>query len=218
MTAQSKTMLDAPDSENGYQRRRRETRRVLMEAGRSLFIEKAIDQVSIESITAAAGVAKGSFYNHFETRDALYDELIELTIADLMKKYEAYEPQVEDPLAQAHARARFTFYTLLSDPQACRLLLQGGQPERGGAIDRVLRMVLADRLSEGVALGTLSHIDLELVYAAYFGLVTETIGHLLTREEGFDAAWAADQVSDLCFAVLGLPHTSPTEKTLEART
>ena len=216
MTAQSKTMSESDEGENGYQRRRRETRRVLMEAGRSLFIEKAIDQVSIESITAAAGVAKGSFYNHFDTREALFDELIELTIADLMQKYEAYEPDIEDPLAQALARARFTYYTLLSDPQACRLLLQGGQPARGGAIDRVLRMVLADRLSEGVALGTLSHIDHELVYAAYFGLVTEAIGHLLTREDGFDAASAADQLTELCFAVLGLPHSSPELQPLEA--
>lgn len=209
MTTQSKIMHPEPRSENGYQRRRRETREQLMEAGRALFIERSVDQVSIESITARAGVAKGSFYNHFASREALFEELLELTIADLLAKYEAYEPQHEDPLAVAIAQARFTFYTLLSDPGACRLLLQGGQPAQGGAIDRVLRPVVGDRLSEGVTLGSLSHLDYDLVYAAYFAVTTGTIAHLLTREEGFDAVSGANQATELCFAVLGLPHRSP---------
>lgn len=208
MTMQSKIHASEPRPENGYQRRRRETREQLMAAGRALFIERSVDQVSIESITARAGVAKGSFYNHFASREALFDELLELTIADLLEKYEAYEPHYEDPLSAALARARFTFYTLLSDPGACRLLLQGGQPVPGGAIDRVLRPVVGDRLNEGVTLGSLSHLDNDLVYAAYFAVTTGAIAHLLTREEGFDAAAGAAQVTELCFAVLGLPHRS----------
>jgi AcrR family transcriptional regulator len=206
MTTQSKNISESTDVENGYQRRRRETRRMLMEAGRSLFVAKAMEQVSIESITHRAGVAKGSFYNHFDSREALFDELIEVTITDLLEKWQAYESAHEDPITNARAQARFTFHTLLSDPAACHLLLQGGQPKRGGAIDRVLRLVLRDRLSEGVALGSLRHLDPDLVYAAYFGVVTETIGLLLTREGDLDAEAGADQLTELCFAVLGLPH------------
>ena len=37
-----------------------------------------VGQVSIESITDQAGVAKGSFYNHFATRDALFEEIIQV--------------------------------------------------------------------------------------------------------------------------------------------
>ncbi|MDX1733958.1 MAG: TetR/AcrR family transcriptional regulator [Halioglobus sp.] len=215
MTVQSELSQAAEQPENGYQRRRRETRGALMEAGRALFIERPVEQVSIESITARAGVAKGSFYNHFPSRDALFEELIEQTVAGLLNKYETYEPHHVDPLASALARARFGFFTLLSDTDACNLLLQAGQPVQGGPVDRVMRMVLADRLSEGVALGSLSHLPLDIVYAALFGVVTETIAHLLTREEGFDAANAATTVTELCFAVLGLPHSSPQLGPLE---
>ena len=137
-------MLATHTEENGYQRRKRETRNALLQAGRELFIDRAMEQVSIESITARAGVAKGSFYNHFESREALFDELIESTIAGLLEKWEVYAPTYEDPLKVALAKARYTFYTLLSDPAACRLLLQAGQPTQGGAIDRVLRLVLGD--------------------------------------------------------------------------
>ncbi len=218
MTEQSEIARKRDDKENGYQRRRRETRRLLMDAGRALFIERQVEQVSIERITARAGVAKGSFYNHFESRDALFEELIELTVANLLAKYEAFEPDFDDPLAFALARSRMAFYTLLSDTGACRLLLQAGPPAQGGAVDRMLRTVLAGRLSEGMALGSLSHIDTHLAYAAYFGVVTETIAHLLTREDGFDPAAAAEQVTELSFAVLGLPHQSPLLSPMERET
>ena len=177
MTTQSKLKDDVAAPVNGYQRRRLETRRQLLQAGRALFVEKAVEQVSIESITERAGVAKGSFYNHFESREA---------------------------------RGRFVFCTLLSDPATCRLLLQGGQPLQGGAIDRVMRMVLGDTLAIGLSMGSLSHLDPEIVYAAYFGAVTQTIAHLLTCEDDIDVAAAADEVTALCFAVLGLaPYMPP---------
>jgi AcrR family transcriptional regulator len=208
-------MQAVPSEENGYQRRKRETRTALMAASRGLFIDKGVEHVSIESITAAAGVAKGSFYNHFDSREALFEELIEVTVADLLAKWEAYDPAHEDPLINASEKARYTFYTLLSDPSSCHLLLQAGQPTQGGAIDRVLRLVLRDKMSEGIALGSVRHLDPDLVYAAYFGVVTETIGHLLTREEELDARSGADQVTELCFAVLGLPHQPPQKDILE---
>jgi len=209
MTTQSKLVAETRDPENGYQRRRRETRRLLMQAGRSLFAERAADQVSIERITERAGVAKGSFYNHFKSRDELFEEIIEDALTELLARFEDFEPPIDDLLESALARARFAFHTLLSDPEVCRLLLQGGQPTPGGPIDRALRSMLGNRLAWGISLGSLKHIDPELVYAAYFGAVTETIGNLLTREEPMDVDTAADQLTELVFAVLGLPHHTP---------
>ena len=39
---------------------------------------------SIDAITSAAGVAKGSFYNHFDARDDLFEQLIESTLQELL--------------------------------------------------------------------------------------------------------------------------------------
>lgn len=210
MTTQSKISGNPARPANGYERRRRETHALLLQAGRALFVERAVEQVSIESITERAGVAKGSFYNHFESREALFDEVIERCIEALLAKYEAFDPPTDDPFERAEERGRFTFRTLLSDPDTCKLLLQGGQPMQGGAIDRVLRMMLGNTLAIGVSMGSLHHLDPELVYAAYFGVVTQTIAQLLTREDEIDIAAAADEVTALCFAVLGLSqYVSP---------
>jgi AcrR family transcriptional regulator len=209
VTSQSELAREALQPANGYQRRRLETRRQLVDAGRSLFRERPLEQVSIESITARAGVAKGSFYNHFASRDALFDEVVEGALAALLQRFEAYEPATEEPLPAGLARARFAFFTLLSDRATCELLLQGGQPTRGGPIDRVLHSMLGDRLAWAVSLGSLSHLDTELVYAAYFGVVTGAIAHLLLRGDNLDPGPAADSLTQLCFAVLGLPHPPP---------
>lgn len=52
-----------------------ETRKKLLDAGRSLLCEKAAEQLNIEEITRKAGVAKGSFYTHFKRREDLFSEI-----------------------------------------------------------------------------------------------------------------------------------------------
>ena len=63
------------------QKRTREKRKKLLEAGRILFGEKGYDATSIENLTSKAGVAAGAFYTHFPSKRqlliALMNELIE---------------------------------------------------------------------------------------------------------------------------------------------
>lgn len=181
----------------------------MLEAACTLFVERGVEHVSIDAITSTAGVAKGSFYNHFESREDLFNDLVEETLQQMLSKGLEFTPPVDDPLEAGLARMWFIYYTLLSDPTTCRLLLQAGSPTTRMAIDKVLRTVVADELMEGVALGTLSHLDPDLVYAAYFGVVTHAIRHLLEQGSALDAAAAADQLTELCFAVMGLPHHTP---------
>jgi AcrR family transcriptional regulator len=55
--------------------RRLRTRTALMEAGQKLFSERTFEAISVEFITDAAGVAKGSFYNHFNDKHGLATEI-----------------------------------------------------------------------------------------------------------------------------------------------
>ena len=42
-----------------------------------LFAEKGFDNTGIEEITAVAGYAKGALYYHFETKEELFDLLLQ---------------------------------------------------------------------------------------------------------------------------------------------
>ena len=53
-------------------RRKARTRRSLIEAAVRLIAEGRGDQSSIQEITEAADIGFGSFYNHFDSKDALF--------------------------------------------------------------------------------------------------------------------------------------------------
>lgn len=61
------------------------TKRKIFEAARQLAAEHGIENVSVDSIVEAAGVSKGAFYVHYESKDALIVALVNnyTNIADM---------------------------------------------------------------------------------------------------------------------------------------
>lgn len=55
---------------------RRNTRNAILQAGTKLFIERGFTACSVQDVTDAAGVPKGSFYNHFKSKEALAAEIL----------------------------------------------------------------------------------------------------------------------------------------------
>src|SRR5580704_12038867 len=56
---------------------RTNVREKIVEAGLKVLIEKGFNGSGVQDITAAAGVPKGSFYNHFDSKEALGAEIVE---------------------------------------------------------------------------------------------------------------------------------------------
>jgi len=56
---------------------RHNVREQLVEAGLKTLREKGFNGCGVKEITDAAGVPKGSFYNHFESKEALGAEIVE---------------------------------------------------------------------------------------------------------------------------------------------
>jgi AcrR family transcriptional regulator len=72
------------------------TKKKIYETARQLILEQGYENVSVDSIVEAAGVAKGSFYVHFESKDALVVDVIEeiTKMADL--NYKSFLTTVPD--------------------------------------------------------------------------------------------------------------------------
>ncbi|MCC6997186.1 MAG: TetR/AcrR family transcriptional regulator [Deltaproteobacteria bacterium] len=68
-------------------RRKQQTRGALLEAGMRLFAERGIYATRIEDITEQADVAKGAFYNYFDSKDALVAALLGAGITVLETDY-----------------------------------------------------------------------------------------------------------------------------------
>jgi len=55
---------------------RRSARKAIFEAAMKQFIERGFSACSVEDITKAARVPKGSFYNHFKSKQSLAAEIV----------------------------------------------------------------------------------------------------------------------------------------------
>ncbi|WP_068876590.1 MULTISPECIES: TetR/AcrR family transcriptional regulator [unclassified Phenylobacterium] len=90
------------------------TRSALIGAGRRLYSERPVDAVTVDDIVQAAGVGKGSFYNHFADRDALV-RAISSEIRGLVEAaVTRANAGVEDP-ARRMARAVCTYLRFALD-------------------------------------------------------------------------------------------------------
>jgi len=58
------------------ERKKQETRQRLLEVAWDLFRVRGYEETTVEEITEAADVAKGTFFNYFETKEAVLGELM----------------------------------------------------------------------------------------------------------------------------------------------
>jgi AcrR family transcriptional regulator len=88
MTRQSKTPRRTPSSGTGAapdrrQRRSVETRERLFRAALALFAQKGFTETTVEDITEAADVGKGTFFNYFPSKDHILLAFGEMQLSKL---------------------------------------------------------------------------------------------------------------------------------------
>jgi len=73
------------------ERKKVQTRGLIFETAMELFLKQGYDDTTVEQIVAKADLAKGTFFNHFPTKDAILSELgrqrVELAEVLLRKEF-----------------------------------------------------------------------------------------------------------------------------------
>jgi AcrR family transcriptional regulator len=82
-------------------RKKERTRGQIYAAAMELFLARGYDAVTIEEICAAADVARGTFFLHFPTKDALLGEYGRQALAELVALVEASDAGAAETLARA---------------------------------------------------------------------------------------------------------------------
>jgi len=93
------------------------TREEIVQAALKCLVEKGFNAVGVQDITDAAGVPKGSFYNHFESKEALGLEIVERYGANQKRREILTDPTVPplqrlrrhfDRITALYAESHFT--------------------------------------------------------------------------------------------------------------
>jgi AcrR family transcriptional regulator len=106
----------------------------LLAAAAQVFAARGLEEAKVEDIAAAAGLAKGSFYLHFESKDQAFRQLIEAVLTRMKAKVEAIperfaspEQTFEELLASVLEHDADLFEFLWTNRALMQMLLEGGQ-------------------------------------------------------------------------------------------
>jgi AcrR family transcriptional regulator len=91
------------------QRRREQTARTLLDAARRVLAAKGYHGTKIVDIARAASVGVGTFYLYYPTKEALFLELVEDTVARLKTELASVRSSISDPIEQSRVRT-LTFF------------------------------------------------------------------------------------------------------------
>ncbi|PZG52040.1 TetR family transcriptional regulator [Spongiactinospora gelatinilytica] len=121
-------MGEASKAASRLERRKTRTRQALIDATRAFLARRGIAEVSIQELTDAADVGFGSFYNHFRSKDDLFQAAITDVLEELGQLLDELTAGIEDPAEVFAASVRLTGRMVDTHPQIARILTHTGLP------------------------------------------------------------------------------------------
>jgi len=154
-------------------RRRRETRTRLLEAALSLMATRGMEGVAINEITEAADVGFGSFYNHFESKEAIYEALVEQVFETFGEALDRLVKDVQDPAETIALCVRHTVLRAQREPLWGNFLLREGYSTR--SLNRGLGPRLLRDMLRGIGSGRFKLADPMMSFVAVGGTVLAAV-------------------------------------------
>jgi len=163
-------------------------RDAILRAARGIFARDGLDGATLRAIAAEAGIAVGTVYLHYPSKEALYADLLAGSLAELLKSLrEAVARASADEPLMVGALAFYDFYRQRPDDLYLGLYL--GQGLRPSGLTPELDRLLNGRLIQcysvlGDAMRRLAALDPEAVRAETVSLAAAIAGALMLETTG----------------------------------
>lgn len=180
------------------EKKKAETRQLLMTAAIQVFHENGLYQTRVSDIVARAGVAQGTFYNHFQSKEAMFRAIADEYMTyygELFNRYTAGLFDTEDPVVVVTAFSGFLRQLFIScrDNIATARLVFGEGAGSVGPYQEICDTVISrfvtlikDLLDRGKETGFIGVDDTELAAAMVFGLFQRCMFYFLLTRKEFD--------------------------------
>jgi AcrR family transcriptional regulator len=137
-------MKNKPDPANAA--RRRDRHASLVEAALAVIREKGVAATSVDDIVGAAGVAKGTFYLYFRTREEVFDAAAERLVEGVVSRIRATLPDHGRTPSERLSLLAAAIGSVAADPQERALVELFHRPENRAVHDRLMAGI-SDRLA-----------------------------------------------------------------------
>lgn len=145
------------------ERKKIETRQRLMEAALRLFREQGYDDTTVGQIAEAADVAKGTFFNYFETKEAILPALVEWRLKELEDALLPEQGAPASPVARIKQALCLVAEDPLSDPVVVRRLFAARRYHLDPRPVHVLTDLFSEQVCQAQAAGEI-RADLDPIY------------------------------------------------------
>lgn len=196
--------------------------REILAAARQLLDQRGLEAMTMEEIAAAAGVAKGTLYLYFQSKDDLIQALLTMVGENILRDLETTLQAAGTPPEKLKRIVTVLFEYLNRErvlfPIYARELLRGRQESRRGfwrhyqELEERFVTLVTDLFAEGMAAGQFIPANPRLLTFLIRGLVRAT-GYYQRAEGQVDAAQEALPVilTLLSSGLIREPQSTPME-------
>lgn len=156
------------------------TKRKIFETSMRLFAEKGYDATSIEEITATVGVAKGTLYYHFSSKEEIFSFLVEEGIKLLQNSIVIKTEKLSNYIDKIKAIVLIQIKVVVKYENLITILLSQfwGKEERNRKCKQQIYNyidLIEDVVSNGIKLGQIKEGNPKIIASEIYGLICSSL-------------------------------------------
>lgn len=156
------------------------TKRKIFDISLKLFSEKGYDATSIEEITATVGVAKGTLYYHFQSKEEIFNFLVEEGMKLLINSIEIKISKCDNALDKIKAISLVQLKAVAKYENLLTIVMSqtwGNESRNLFCKEKVVEYINAIQkiVQEGVDSGDIVDCDAEVLASEIFSLTCSTL-------------------------------------------
>jgi AcrR family transcriptional regulator len=173
---------DDPRDSAGYPRKRARTRRQLLDAGIAAIADHGPAALTVGDVAGRAGVATGTFYNHFPSMADLVDAVTDELAGGVEIARSALEQVEHDPAARVAIGTRQLLRLTRADPSSARAFVS--LLVTGTAFRTRVRATVRAAIDDGIQSGRFVERSTDVTTDAVLGTVVQWMRSALEDEAG----------------------------------
>lgn len=167
------------------------TKRKIFETSMRLFAEKGYDATSIEEITATVGVAKGTLYYHFSSKEEIFKFLVEEGVKLLKNSIAIKTDKLTNSIDKLRAIVLIELKVLVKYESFMTIILS--QIWGTGSRSKMCRdyvfeyiQMIQEIVEEGMKKQEIIQADPNVIASGVFGFVCSSLIYKLRREKNIE--------------------------------
>ena len=168
------------------------TKRRIFETAIKLFAQKGYESTGIDEITAVAGYAKGALYYHFETKEDLFDMLLDEGFNLMNNSIEIKMKKCNNPVEKLKAILMVEIKIIMKYEEFVTVIMNNilGETSRTkkckAYLDKYID-IIKDVIQEGIDKGYFYNGDSEAIACGIFGVTFSSLLYRVKKERDVTA-------------------------------